>query len=425
MEPFKAILPNGLRILVQPMEHTGTASAVLLVGAGSRHEREEEAGAFHFIEHLCFKGTRRYPTPRHLSEAVERVGGLINAGTDREVTSFWCKVPYPHLETALDVLAEMVREPLFLPEEVERERQVVLEELALSNDYPDHRVSLLVDRLLWPDHPLGRDVGGVPETVRSLPRDALLSLKEVQYRPNNAVVSVAGRVDPERVVEMVARRLGDWEPGTPRPWAPAPPALPGPRVGVERRRTEEAHIALGVPGLSARDPGRYAQDLLNTVLGEGMSSRLFLEVRERQGLAYEVHSTSDHFADCGALVIYAGVDPRRAERAVLSILGELERVARDLSPEELEKAREMVRGRLLMRMEDTRAVAFWWGAQELLLGEHRSVEEVLERVARVGLEECRDLARRLFRPEALRLAVVGPFRSAARFERLVDGRLTP
>jgi len=421
MHPLKAVLPNGLRVLVQRMEHTGTATAVLLVGAGSRYEREEEAGAFHFIEHLCFKGTRRYPTPRHLSEAVERVGGVFNASTDREVTAFWCKVPYPHLETALDVLAEMVLHPLFDPEEVEKERQVVLEELALSHDYPDHRVALLMDRLLWPGHPLGRDVGGTPETVRALPRETLLALKEAQYRPNNAVVSIAGRVDPEAVVEMVRRRLGEWEPAPPRPWAPAPPPTPGPRVGLERRRTEEAHIALGVPGLSVQDPDRYAQDLLNTVLGEGMSSRLFLEVRERQGLAYEVHSTSDHFADCGALVVYAGVDPRRADRAVATLLRELERLADDLTPEELEKAREMVRGRLLMRMEDTRAVAFWWGAQELLLGETRTVEEVLEQVSRVDPEACRRLARRLFRPESLRLAVVGPFRSPTRFERLLDG----
>lgn len=413
-------LGNGLQVVVSPLPHTRSVTAAVLVGAGSRYEAPEQAGAFHFIEHLCFKGSRRYPSARLLAEAVEGVGGVVNGATDREMTYFWCKVPHAHLQRALDVLLDMVRHPLFDPQKVERERQVVLEELALANDYPDQRVGLLVDSLLWPDQPLGRDVGGTPETVSALGLGQLLECFEAQYTPPNMVVAVAGRVEPGEVVEEVARRVEDWGGRQPRPWFPARNGARGPRVRLEHRRTDQAHLALGMPGLPSTHPDRYALDLLNTILGEGMSSRLFQEVRERLGLAYDVHSTVSHLQDCGSLVVYAGVDPAKVEPAVQAILRELEQLARGVPPEELAKAREMVRGRLLLRLEDSRAVAFWGGVQQLLHRRVHTVEEELARLDGVTPEDIARVARGITSPRALRLALVGPYRSEARLHRLLE-----
>jgi predicted Zn-dependent peptidase len=392
----------------------------VLIGGGSRNETEEQGGAFHFIEHLLFKGTRRRPTAREISETMEGVGGVMNAATDRELTTYWCKAARPHLQTGVDLLSDMLRNSLFDPEEMERERGVVLEELAMTRDHPDDWVEVIVDSLIWPDQPLGRDVAGTPASVQGLSRETLLGCMAGQYVPSNAVVAVAGDVSLQEVMQLLEERLGDWPPGRPAPWLPASDGQTAPRVRVERRQSEQAHLALVVRALPATHPQRHALDLLSIILGEGMSSRLFLSLREEQGLVYSVSSAVSRFRDTGALGVSASTAPANGPKAVKGIVAELHKATKEIPLAELAKAKEMAKGRLLLRLEDTRSMAFWVGGQELLLDRVRTVDEVLAGVEAVTREEVLELARRLLVPEGMSLAVVGPYRSPVRFQALLE-----
>lgn len=415
----RTVLPNGLRILSSSMPHTRSVSIGIFVGAGSRYENDEHAGASHFLEHMLFKGSQKRPGPQIISSAIESVGGVLNASTDREMTVYWTKVARPHFLLGLDVLVDMLLHPTMPEEEVERERNVILEELAMTNDQPDARVDLLIDETLWPAQAMGRDIGGSKESVMSISRSMLIEYMGTQYRPNNTVIAISGNVTHEEVVDAVSRLLEGWEPATPMTFEPVREVPNGIRVSVEKRKTDQAHVCLGIPGLSMLDEQRYSLDLMNTVLGEGMSSRLFMEVRERQGLAYAVHSGNAHYKDTGALVVYCGVDPSKAEQALGAIMGELTKI-RELIPEqELSNAKEFISGRLLLRMEDTRAVMGWMGGQELLLERVLTPDEIVEKLHQITSEQIAVMAQKLIVPENYKLAVVGPYRSEAKFRKLL------
>jgi predicted Zn-dependent peptidase len=410
----KTTLANGLRILTGPMPHTYSVAIAIYLGAGSRYERKEEAGLSHFVEHLCFKGSHKRPTAKDISEAIDGVGGLLNGVTDRELTCYHCKVASPHFPLALDVLVDMIRAPRFEPSEVDKERRVILEELAMIADTPSQLVDLLMDKALWADQPLGWDVAGTEESVRAIDRQMALDYCSRQYVPSNTVVSVAGNVDHRQVVEEVARFWSDCPPGSPSSWYPATDGR-GPRCALRYKKSEQAHLCLAVRGLSLQHPDRHALALLSVILGETMSSRLFLELRERQGLVYDVHSYVSHFLDAGAFTVYAGVDPANTVDALKVILGELVRLRDGVEEEELIKAKELSKGRLLLRLEDTRNVAGWLGAQELLLGEVRTPDRVVELVEAVTVDDVRRVARGLLVNDRLHMALVGPFRSDRRF----------
>ena len=412
----KTVTDNGLRILTSHMPHTQSVSIVLYVGAGSRYETPEEAGISHFVEHMCFKGTPRRPTSKEISEAIEGVGGVLNAATDRELTTYYCKVPVAHFRVALDVLADIIHEPLFDQVEIEKERLVILEELSMSYDVPSYRADLLIDEVMWPDQPLGRDVGGTRESVTDITRDMLMQYMKRQYTIPNLVVSIAGNIPHEEAAEAVDLHFRDWTSRQPSPWFPAEDGQSTPRMSLERRKTEQAHVCIAVKGLSSTHPDRYALDMLNAVLGEGMSSRLFLELRENQSLVYDVHTTTSHLKDCGTFIAYAGVDPKNTRKAIQSILHELNRIKEGVPEEELHKAREYLKGRLVLRMEDTRSVAAWLGAQELLHDQVITVEQVLAKVDAITPEDVQKVARSLLVTEKLSMAIVGPFRSDKAFQ---------
>jgi len=390
------------------MPHTRSVSLGVFVGTGSRYESDEEAGVSHFIEHLCFKGTQQRATAKEVAEAIEGVGGILNGGTDKELTIYWCKVARPHFALAVDVLADMLSNSKFDPADIERERQVIIEEINMSLDSPPQRVDTLIDGLMWPEHPLGREVAGTKATVSTLARQDILGYLDHHYLANNTVLTVAGDISHQEASAALEDAFASWRTGSPQTYLAASDKQSQPRFQSEHRDTEQAHLCLALPGLSLKHPDRFVLDLLNIILGEGMSSRLFTEIREKRGLAYAIQSYVNHHLDTGSLTIYAGVDPGHLPTAVKAIVEEIYRL-KDKVPEiELTKAKELSKGRLLLRMEDTRSVAGWLGGQELLLGKILTVDELVSIVDSIQADDLLRVAQQLLIADKLNLAVVGP-----------------
>ncbi|MBI4301815.1 MAG: insulinase family protein [Chloroflexi bacterium] len=415
----KVTLGNGLRVVTANMPRARSVSISFFIGTGSRYESPQGAGVSHFVEHLCFKGTTRRPTSKEIAEAVEGVGGVLNGGTDRELTIYWCKVPTQHFPLAVDVLVDMLRYSLFDKREMERERQVILEEINTILDSPHERVDVLIDEVLWPQQALGREVIGTKETVSALTQEDVLSYFGCQYNPANIVVSIAGNITQGEVLDLLSPLLEDWPVQEPHGWYPAEDGQKSPHLRLETKKTEQAHLCIAVRGLSIVHPDRYILDLLNVILGEGMSSRLFLQVRERLGLAYDIHSYVSHFLDSGSMAVHAAVHPPRLVAAVEAILEQLQSLKEETPLPELQRAKEFSKGRLVLRMEDTRSVAGWIGAQELLTGRIRTVDEVVALLDAITPEDLVRVARQLLVTEKLNLAVVAPLRGEKRLESLL------
>ncbi len=416
-------LDNGLRILTVRMPHVQSVSLGFFLGVGSRYESEAVSGASHFIEHMLFKGTERRPTGREIAEAIEGKGGVFDASTGLETTLYWAKVATPHLPETLDVLGDMLLHARFDPREVERERAVISEEMSYALDMPDSLAQILVNELQWPDHPLGRDVAGTRESVANLSRGSLLAYMADHYRPGATILGLAGQVEHRRAVAWAELHLTEWEAGPAVLWEPAPPDHHGPCIHLEFKNTEQVQLNFSFAALSRSDPDRFVLRLLNVMLGEGMRSRLFQEVRERLGLAYSVGSYTSTFHDAGAIGVYAGVATDRVDDTIRAILCELDRLRQDPVPQdELEKAKEFVKGRLALSLEDSFTVAAWYTHQILLGPEVLSPDEVVARFEAIQGADIQCLAQTLFQTERLNLAMVGPFtengerfRQAARF----------
>jgi len=397
-----------------------SSSLVFMFGGGSRLEDERLAGASHFIEHLFFKGTQRRPTSKEIADAIEGVGGFINASTDKELTAYWTRVPAEHLSLGLDVLADIVSNSKLAIDDVERERSVILEELKMYQDQPQDYALNLLEEIIWPGHPLGRDIAGTEQSVARLTRDDILEYANAHYRMPNLVVGVAGAMDEEATLAAIGSgvKLPAEPNGLVTPEPPSP--LRGSGVLLRRKRTEQAHIGLGVRAQSYLDPDRFALDLLNTVLGEGMSSRLFLNIRERLGLAYDVHSFTQKHRDTGHLGIYLGVDPKKAMEAIRAVIAEMHRLCdEDLTDEELHRAKEFTKGRLRLDLETTNGVAFWLTYQELLIGEIKDIEDELIMVEAVTAADIRRVATSVLR-SPIQAAVIGPFTRESAFRAAID-----
>ena len=401
------------------MPSTRSASIGLFVQAGSRYESDADGGTLHFIEHLLFKGTSRYETSREISETVESVGGIINASTDQELTIYWSKVPHSHLDTTIELLGDIIQNSKFRPSDIEKERGVILEELAMSNDNPDDRADILIDQVMWPDQPLGRDIGGTPQSVGSISRETLLSHFDRYYHASNAVLAIAGQFEHDTILNVVNKEFGPWYSGNHFPYPPAIDEQTTAQVRVESRNTDQAHICLGLRGLCSTDPQRYTLDLLNTILGQGASSRLFMEIREKRGLVYAINSGASHFRDTGALVVHFAVHPNNAISALEATIAELYRLISDVPEADVEKAKNMVKGRLHLRLEDTRNVAFWGGTQQSMLDRVFSVEEITDRIDAIDTDDIRSLAASLVSADKMNLAVVGPYSTDAEFRRVL------
>ena len=406
----KAVLDNGLRVITSAMPYSRSVSLAVLVGTGSCYESKEEAGISHFAEHLFFKGTERRPTSKEITQDIEGIGGIINAGTDKELTVFWCKVASPHFSIALDVLSDLLLNSRFDSNDIEKERQVIIEEINMNLDIPQQRVNMLIDDLLWPEQPLGRDVIGYRETVSSLTREQLLNYLARRYMPNNTVLSVAGNIQHEEAMAQIEPLLSRWAAGKLTAGYPTNDNQTEARLRIEPKDIEQAHLCLAVHGFSRSHPQRFTVDLLNTVLGGGMSSRLFTEIRERRGLAYDIHSYTEHFLDSGSFGVCAGVDPEKTEIAVAAILEELSKIKKGIATSELTRAKELSKGRLYLRFEDSQNVALWYGGQEILLQQILDIDDVISIVDAITVEQLQEVAQKILTDGGLNLAVTGPMK---------------
>ena len=408
MDYARTVLDNGLRVLVAPMPEARSVTVSVMVGAGSRYERRVEAGISHFLEHIVFKGSAKRPTAPEISQAVESLGGMLNAFTDKEVTGFWARVPARHYLVALDVIADMLRNPMVRESDVVAERQVILEEIRMNLDAPQDLVHVMMDALLFPNSPLGWETAGRAAVVMKITADALRAYIDRMYAPHRIVVALAGPLDVAEVQSAVATQFGDMARRPPQRFREAPEAGTFHRR-MRAKRGEQAHIVIGYRGISNAHPDRYTLDMLNAVLGEGMSSRLFLELREKLSLAYDVHSFVSNYSDSGMVGIYAGVAPQRTAEAHAAALREVDRLLQErVGDAELARVKDFVKGRLELRMEDTGGVCRWVAGQELLLGHIRSVEEIAAIVDAVTADDIHRVAQTYLRPELAYTTVVGP-----------------
>lgn len=414
----KTVLDNGLRVITSTMPHSRSVSVAFLVGAGSCFESQDEAGISHFIEHLCFKGTQRRPTAKEISQDIEGVGGIINGGTDKEATIYWCKVASSQFPIALDVLSDLLLNSRFDIADMEKERLVVIEEINMNLDLPQQRVNTLVDELLWQEQPLGREIIGSKETVSSVNREQILNYIARRYVPNNVVVSIAGDIGHKQAVAQIESLLGKWSAGKLPTDYVTSDKQKEPRLRTEPRDIEQTHLCLAVHGFSRFHPQRFVLDLLNTVLGGGMSSRLFTEIREHKGLAYDIHSYVEHFLNSGSFITYAGVDPAKVEAVVEAILGELSKLKQDIMPDELTRAKEMSKGRLQLQMENSQNVVLWLGGQELLMHRILDIDEVISIIDAITIDDLEQVAEELLSSDKLNLAIVGPIKKEPSIELL-------
>ncbi|MGH2512167.1 MAG: M16 family metallopeptidase [Candidatus Limnocylindrales bacterium] len=410
-------LPDGPRVISARVPGSRSVSIAAYVLAGSRHERPGQVGVAHFMEHITFKGTAAYPTTRAISEAIEGVGGSFNAATERESTVYWVRVPAREAARGLDVLGELIVRPRLEDAEINHERTVIVEEIRSYLDDPSEYAQILLQQALFGSGPLGREICGEEDDVRGLPEQAIRDFWAETYRPTNIVVAIAGDLDHATAVALAGPVFGRGDGA--RTAFDSAPALPaGERYLLGHRDASQAQLALALPAYGRDHPEAWPLAVLNGVLGDGMSSRLFLSVREERGLAYDVGSGVTEYADSGSMSIYAGVDPKGLEAALGAILAELERLRDELVPaDELARAKAYLSGGLELRMDDSRHVASWIGGQEALHDRVLTPDEALEAIAAVQPEDVRRVARDLFRDEALRMAVVAPPRHGQRLER--------
>jgi predicted Zn-dependent peptidase len=409
-------LSNGLRVLTAPLDHAQSVACYVMLAAGSRYEDASNRGIAHFAEHMFFKGTERRPTARDLSMEVDKIGGEFNAFTSKEYTGYYIRCAGEQRDTALDVLVDMLRNSKFDAEELEREKGVILEEMNMYYDTPRDYVGSVYEELLFGSNPLGWETLGTRDTIKAATRDTFLEYLDRWYKPPRMVVGVAGAVG-EGLLEKLEGLLGDLEGES--DGSPASVQVEHssePRLRLHRKESDQANICVGVPSYPLQHPDRYALQMLGTVLGTGMSSRLFLEVRERRGLAYYVYGLNSSYTDTGTLVSQAGVDLNRADEAVGVITKEFRRMASEtVPPEELEKARALAKGRFVLQTESPNGLMLFGLRREVLEGRAAEPDELLAGLDAVTAEDVQRVARDLLDGEGMRLAVIGPFDDEERF----------
>jgi predicted Zn-dependent peptidase len=415
----KLTLKNGLRLILAPMEESQTISVLVLFAAGSKYETKEINGLSHFLEHMFFKGTKKRPDTMAIAEVLDRVGGRYNAFTSREYTGYWAKVAGEHLDLALDWVADILLNSKFNEAEIEKERGVILEEINMYLDTPMAYVGELWEELLYGDQPAGWQIIGTKENISKMSRPQFLKYFNEQYLAKNAVVCLAGKFD-NSAAELVQKYFGELPAGEESGKAKVVEVQDKPEISVFEKASDQTHLCLGARGYDLFHPDRYALALLANILGGMMSSRLWIAVREKKGLAYYVRTSVESCTDSGYLVTQAGVAHGNADKAVEEILREYKRIKDEkISEEEICKAKDNIRGATRLNLETSDELAAWFGSQEILKKENLTPEDFFSKIEKVSAADLQRVAQDIFQPQKLNLALIGPFKEKGEFERIL------
>ena len=413
----KEVFKNGLRVVTKKLANTQAVTVLILTGAGSRYETKKINGISHFLEHMFFKGAKKYKNAKEVSETIDGVGGDFNAFTGKEYVGYYVKVAAKHCDTAMDVLSDMLIHSKFDPHEIDKERGVIMEEYNMYQDTPMYQVGWDFERLLYGDQPMGWDQVGTKELINSVTREDFVRYQQALYTPDNIVISVAGNVSHEEACGFV-KKYFKFADGKKAFYSAA--LLPNnskERIFLAHKKTEQAHVVVGFPAYHEAHNDHYAEKVLAVILGGGMSSRMFLAVREAKGLSYYIQTSTDDYLDTGVISTRAGVDTKRAPLAVAAIAEEYKRIRGEIVPKaELVKAKEYLKGKLVLRLEDSEEYAHLIGKNELLHNESESPEQIAEAIDRVTAKDVARVSKELFRPENLYLAAIGPYEHKKEFE---------
>lgn len=423
MDFKRTVLSNGLRVLTIPMPSFESATVMLMVAAGSRYETKQNNGISHFLEHMAFKGTKKRPTAMDIASLIDGMGGEFNAFTGKETTGYYIKSSVANVDLSMDILSDIMQHSLFDAAEIEKEKGVIMEEINLYEDTPARKIGDIYEQLLYGDTPLGWDIAGEKQIIRSVVRDDFTNYMASLYSASNMTLVVAGGVDTKNVREMAEKYFTKMRQFETLRYSGVVENQEKSAVLIKQKKTEQAHFALGVRTVAEEHPDKYPLWLLSAVLGGGMSSRLFSEIREKRGLAYYVRTHSDHYTDCGSLVSMAGVDAKRADEAVKVAVAEYRKIANGKSKianDELKKAKEFTKGHLVLDLEDSRSVAGFYAQQELLEKTIDNPDDILVKIDKVTVEDIQRVAQKYLGKNPLNLAVIGNFEEKERFQKLLE-----
>lgn len=419
---FKKIrLKNGLRILFVPEKRTQTLTFLIMVKTGSKYEKKDEKGISHFLEHMCFKGTRKRRTPIEISEILDRVGGIYNASTSQELTCYWCKVKENFWNLALDWISDIFLNSTIPEEELEKEKGVILEELRMRKDHPMIFIEDLWYKLLYKDQPAGWMVIGEEKTIREMTREKILNYRNEQYRADNTILVVAGNFDEKKVKRKAEKYFKKLKAKKGRSEPEVLEEQKKPEILVEKRNVDQSHIILGFRGVNLFSRERYTQEILATILGGMMSSRLFVKIREKMGIAYYISTISEENPQTGFLATRAGLKTEKLFEGIKEILKEFKKIIKEgPDKEELKKAKENLKGKMAILLETSDAKATFYGTQEILEGEILTPKEVFKKIDSVSKNDILNYARKHFRPESLNLAVISPIGEIKNYQRTLS-----
>ena len=417
----KTTLKNGLRVVTIPMKGTETATVMITVGAGSRYENETEAGISHFIEHMMFKGTKKRPVPRKIYEELDAIGGLFNAFTGKSRTAYYAKADAKHIDAVLDVISDMYLNSLMKSVEINRERGTILQELNMYEDMPMRNIEDIFENLLYGKQKLGRPIIGYKKTIQNVKRKDFLDYIDKFYTANNTVVCVAGKINEKEVVNSVAKYFAKMKKKSAPEFERVKEKQTAPKVKIKNKKTDQTHLVLGVRAYDMMHKDKYVLELLANILGGNMSSRLFIEIRERQGLAYSVHTGVENYHDAGYLATSAGVEHKNLAKAVETILHEFKKIsARKISKKELQKAKDYLKGKMVMGLEASDAVAGFFVGQEILKNKIEAPQEIFEKIDKVTVDDILRVSKDIFVPEKLNLAIIGPHKDKKKIRKFLN-----
>jgi predicted Zn-dependent peptidase len=416
----KTALKNGFRIITVPQKSTQAVTVFVLVGTGSKYEKKEISGISHFVEHMFFKGTKKRPGPVDVAETLDRVGGIYNAFTGEEYTGYFAKVDASHFDLALDWVSDIYFNSLLPEKEMEKEKEVIIQEIRMYQDHPMSHINVLWPKLLYGDQPAGWPIAGTEQSVSRISRQDLFSYRKNQYVAQNTIACVAGNINAVEALKKVKKYFSKIKTTAPFKKPGVSERQTKPECLLFERGTDQTHLCLGVRALNLFHPQKYVQELLAIILGGMMSSRLFVAVRERLGLAYYISASASADTDTGYLVCQAGIQNQKVEKGIAAILKEYGKISRKAVPQkELKKAKDHLKGKMALLLEPSDAQASFYGSQELLENRILTPEQIYKEIDKVSSTDILKLARDIFRPEKLNLALIGPFKNKNKFEKIL------